>query len=109
MATKKAGGSSKNGRDSKGRRLGVKRYGDQLQANSCGKLINYKLLDLSQGKPKDKLDKSVAEVSINKSVFVTFDRMAASYAMMKKIPTPPLSRNTIVKPRSFEKFTVREL
>ena len=30
MATKKAGGSSKTGRDSKGRRLGVKRYGDQL-------------------------------------------------------------------------------
>ena len=30
MATKKAGGSSKNGRDSKGRRLGVKRYGGQL-------------------------------------------------------------------------------
>ena len=30
MATKKAGGSSKNGRDSKGRRLGVKRYGDQV-------------------------------------------------------------------------------
>ena len=30
MATKKAGGSSKNGRDSKGRRLGVKKYGDQF-------------------------------------------------------------------------------
>ena len=30
MATKKAGGSSRNGRDSKGRRLGVKRYGSQL-------------------------------------------------------------------------------
>ena len=30
IATKKAGGSSKNGRDSKGRRLGVKKYGDQL-------------------------------------------------------------------------------
>jgi large subunit ribosomal protein L27 len=29
MATKKAGGSSKNGRDSKGRRLGVKVYGGQ--------------------------------------------------------------------------------
>ena len=29
MATKKAGGSSRNGRDSKGRRLGVKRFGDQ--------------------------------------------------------------------------------
>tara|TARA_B100001029_G_scaffold176510_1_gene179532 strand:- start:110 stop:364 length:255 start_codon:yes stop_codon:yes gene_type:complete len=30
MATKKAGGSSRNGRDSKGRRLGVKKYGDQV-------------------------------------------------------------------------------
>ena len=30
MATKKAGGSSRDGRDSAGRRLGVKRYGGQL-------------------------------------------------------------------------------
>lgn len=30
MAQKKAGGSSKNGRDSAGRRLGVKRYGGQM-------------------------------------------------------------------------------
>ena len=30
MATKKACGSSRNGRDSAGRRLGVKRYGGQL-------------------------------------------------------------------------------
>ena len=30
MATKKAGGSSRNGRDSAGRRLGVKKYGEQL-------------------------------------------------------------------------------
>lgn len=29
MATKKAGGSSKNGRDSIGRRLGVKKYGGE--------------------------------------------------------------------------------
>jgi len=29
MAHKKAGGSSRNGRDTKGRRLGVKRFGDQ--------------------------------------------------------------------------------
>tara|TARA_B100001029_G_C14620146_1_gene213666 strand:- start:75 stop:329 length:255 start_codon:yes stop_codon:yes gene_type:complete len=29
MATKKAGGTTKNGRDSAGRRLGVKMYGDQ--------------------------------------------------------------------------------
>lgn len=30
MAHKKAGGSSRNGRDSAGRRLGIKRSGDQL-------------------------------------------------------------------------------
>lgn len=30
MAQKKAGGSSRNGRDSASQRLGVKRYGDQL-------------------------------------------------------------------------------
>ena len=30
MASKKAGGSSKNGRDSAGRRLGVKKYGGQI-------------------------------------------------------------------------------
>jgi large subunit ribosomal protein L27 len=30
MAHKKAGGSSKNGRDSAGRRLGVKKHGDEL-------------------------------------------------------------------------------
>ena len=30
MAHKKAGGSSKNGRDSAGRRLGIKKYGGQL-------------------------------------------------------------------------------
>ena len=32
MATKKAGGSSRNGRDSAGRRLGVKKYGGQKVA-----------------------------------------------------------------------------
>ena len=30
MATKKAGGSSRNGRDSAGQRLGVKKYGGQI-------------------------------------------------------------------------------
>ena len=30
MATKKAGGSSRNGRDSIGRRLGVKKFGDEM-------------------------------------------------------------------------------
>lgn len=32
MATKKAGGNSKNGRDSKAKRLGVKCYGGELVA-----------------------------------------------------------------------------
>jgi large subunit ribosomal protein L27 len=30
MATKKAGGSSRNGRDSEGRRLGVKKFGSEF-------------------------------------------------------------------------------
>jgi large subunit ribosomal protein L27 len=30
MAHKKAGGSSRNGRDSAGRRLGVKKFGDEI-------------------------------------------------------------------------------
>lgn len=30
MATKRSGGSTRNGRDSKGRRLGVKKYGNQF-------------------------------------------------------------------------------
>lgn len=30
MATKKGGGSTKNGRDSAGKRLGVKRFGNQV-------------------------------------------------------------------------------
>ena len=35
MAHKKAGGSSRNGRDSGGQRLGIKRYsGEQVQAGS---------------------------------------------------------------------------
>jgi large subunit ribosomal protein L27 len=37
MATKKAGGSSRNGRDSDGRRLGVKKFGGQ--AVTAGNII----------------------------------------------------------------------
>ncbi len=37
MAHKKAGGSSRNGRDSAGRRLGVKRFGDE--AVTAGNII----------------------------------------------------------------------
>lgn len=35
MAHKKAGGSSRNGRDSAGRRLGVKLFGGQAAAPGC--------------------------------------------------------------------------
>jgi large subunit ribosomal protein L27 len=37
MAHKKAGGSTHNGRDSKAKRLGVKRYGGELV--SCGSIL----------------------------------------------------------------------
>jgi large subunit ribosomal protein L27 len=37
MAHKKAGGSSRNGRDSQAKRLGVKRYGEQII--SAGSII----------------------------------------------------------------------
>jgi len=37
MATKKAGGSSRNGRDSESKRLGVKRYGGQSVL--CGNIL----------------------------------------------------------------------
>lgn len=37
MASKKAGGSSRNGRDSAGRRLGLKKYGGQIV--ECGNII----------------------------------------------------------------------
>jgi len=35
MAHKKAGGSTRNGRDSESKRLGVKRYGGQLVNEGC--------------------------------------------------------------------------
>lgn len=37
MATKKAGGSSRNGRDSDGQRLGVKKFGSQIVR--CGNIL----------------------------------------------------------------------
>ncbi len=36
MAHKKAGGSSRNGRDSAGRRLGVKKYGGEIVIPGSG-------------------------------------------------------------------------
>ena len=49
MATKKAGGSSRNGRDSKGRRLGVKRFGGQV-VNSGSILVRQRGTKFHAGK-----------------------------------------------------------
>lgn len=66
MAHKKAGGSSRNGRDSKGQRLGIKKYGgEEVRAGNIlvrqngtnfhagenvGTARNYSLFALSDGK-----------------------------------------------------------
>tara|TARA_B100001123_G_C15207391_1_gene985817 strand:+ start:1024 stop:1281 length:258 start_codon:yes stop_codon:yes gene_type:complete len=68
MAHKKAGGSSRNGRDSEGRRLGVKRYGGESvlpgniivrqrgtrfhPGNNVGMGKDHTLFALSEGKVK---------------------------------------------------------
>jgi large subunit ribosomal protein L27 len=81
MAHKKAGGSSRNGRDSVGKRLGVKRYdGQEVTAGSilvrqrgttihpgnnvgCGK--DYTLFALIEGKVKfERLGKDRKKVSV---------------------------------------------
>lgn len=49
MATKKAGGSSKNGRDSAGRRLGVKVYGGS-HARAGNIIIRQRGTDVQPGK-----------------------------------------------------------
>lgn len=73
MAHKKAGGSSRNGRDSEGRRLGVKRYGGEIvfpgniivrqrgtrfhPGNNVGIGKDHTLFALSEGKVKFLLGK----------------------------------------------------
>ena len=87
MATKKAGGSSKNGRDSKGRRLGVKKYGDQLvipgniivrqrgtkihPGDNVGMGKDHSIFSLVKGKvkfKKSKLNRTFVSVSPIKSI-----------------------------------------
>ena len=74
MAHKKAGGSSRNGRDSESKRLGVKRYGDQLvkpgniivrqrgtkihPGNNVGMGKDHSIFSLISGKVKFKRSKS---------------------------------------------------
>ena len=71
MATKKAGGSSRNGRDSAGRRLGVKKYGGEtVQAveGSQGTLLFHfrKKLKLNPVKTLGKI------APVNKDFLFTF-------------------------------------
>ena len=74
MATKKAGGTTKNGRDSAGRRLGVKIYGEQIvepgniivrqrgtkihPGNNVGMGKDHSIFSLIKGKVKFKKSKS---------------------------------------------------
>ena len=74
MATKKAGGTTKNGRDSAGRRLGVKKYGEQLvkpgniivrqrgtrihPGNNVGMGKDHSIFSLNRKKKKKKKSKS---------------------------------------------------
>jgi large subunit ribosomal protein L27 len=81
MAHKKAGGSSRNGRDSAGKRLGVKRYDGQLvtagsilvrqrgttihPGNNVGCGTDYTLFALIEGKVKfERLGKDRKKVSV---------------------------------------------
>ena len=81
MAHKKAGGSSRNGRDSVGKRLGVKRYDGQLvtagsilvrqrgttihPGNNVGCGKDYTLFALIEGKVKfERLGKDRKKVSV---------------------------------------------
>ena len=81
MAHKKAGGSSRNGRDSAGKRLGVKRYDGQLvtagsilvrqrgttihPGNNVGCGNDYTLFALVEGKVKfERLGKDRKKVSV---------------------------------------------
>jgi large subunit ribosomal protein L27 len=54
MAHKKAGGSSRNGRDSAGRRLGVKKFGGEnvVSGNNVGIGKDHTIFATSDGKVK---------------------------------------------------------
>ena len=64
MATKKAGGSSRNGRDSAGRRLGVKKYGGE----NVGMGKDHSIFSVVKGKvifKKSKSDRTYVSVKPN--------------------------------------------
>ena len=64
MATKKAGGSSRNGRDSAGRRLGVKKYGGE----NVGMGKDQSIFSVVKGKvvfKKTKADRTFVSVKPN--------------------------------------------
>ena len=84
MATKKAGGSSRNGRDSAGRRLGVKKYGGEtvipgniivrqrgtkiIPGQNVGMGKDHTIFSLAKGKvkfKKSKLNRTVVSVVPN--------------------------------------------
>ena len=77
MATKKAGGSSRNGRDSAGRRLGVKKFGGEkvLSGNIIVRQRGTKFhpgLNVGIGKDHTLFAKSNGKVSFKKTRARTF-------------------------------------
>ena len=64
MATKKAGGTTKNGRDSAGRRLGVKRYGHR---QPLSKIQITKILS-KDGKVVSEMKKDTVKLSIQPKI-----------------------------------------
>ena len=93
MATKKAGGSSKNGRDSKGRRLGVKKYGDQLVIPG-NIIVRQRGTKIQITKILSKDDKEIDEAKITVA-----KKVAPKEVVSKKITT----KETVTKKKEIKK------
>jgi large subunit ribosomal protein L27 len=63
MAHKKAGGSSKNGRDSAGKRLGVKRFGGQ-EVTAGSILVRQRGTTFHPGNNVERKDKKRQKISV---------------------------------------------
>ena len=98
MATKKAGGSSRNGRDSAGRRLGVKKYGHRQPISLIkitkifskeGKIIAQ--ADIPRKVSTSLVKKSILENKVEKAKtdldFLKKTKKIASYKKKKTIIT----------------------
>jgi large subunit ribosomal protein L27 len=89
MAHKKAGGSSRNGRDSAGRRLGVKLFGDQ-QASAGNILVRQRGTKYHPGKNVGMgTDHTLFALVDGKVRFVRKVGDRTFVSIMPSAPTPP--------------------